>query len=894
MPADIYQAQAPDAGLAAPPPSDAPTAGFQALQQMANAGDNLAFRMQRARDATIETQASTQLALKAADVFNRQKIAADGDFSTMSERYGQAWNEASGGVLNEAASQLSPEAYARVAHQAAVHGITGQNEVAQSAFLQEKSTNIANWQTAGQAYIDQFVNAKSDAERATAAHQAESQLTTLANGGWISPQDRETQLSQWNVQAQKAYIAKIQQTDPSAAKAMLSDPDNPWTKDIPAGERVAMQNGAQQAVDETGHLKLDVLAKTNPAAAAAAAVRIAPGNTVMANSVFDSGVIWQESRGSSNAVSPAGAAGIAQVMPNTGRQMAKELGMNDVAGMSDAEYTQWSKANPELNKQLGRRYWLQGVDHEGGYLPGAMAFYNAGPGNADRWMKIASDKFGNDPTPAQFMSVVDVKETRDYIASIYAHLGAPTDAYGLSGNGMLRAQSQVLQIANEEDKRFAHVQNQAAGSAWAGEEPMVQYMRDGYPVDPAGWAATKSQLQQAAAAGNAEAGQHLNVMSRAEQVAPFAKTAWQTPPAQVSQAANEFETKLRAGDIPLTQANMDRLDALKRISGQTESLRKSDPITLGERQGLYRPVELPLDQIGTPAFAAALSTRGAQAAQSAAYNGADPTPFKVADVEALRSRWNQAGPADKSAMAATLSANLDPQTYEAGMRQIAGGNRLELTAGLLGGRDPELATKILLGGEMMKDKGVETKIQGVRSAITNTIPPGLYANIQTNSDLAEATAAVYAANKGAQHALIDPNDTAGIKSAMEEVTGPQTTINGRVTPVPKPYSPGAVRHALENLTAEDVKPMGGLQPGLTPEYLGQHAQLMPLRLGSDAYQVLVNGQAVKTADGRNLQVNFGDFVAHQTARMKAAANAAGAERAQEGDADQSLKIVPGL
>jgi hypothetical protein len=194
---------------------------------------------------------------------------------------------------------------------------------------------------------------------------------------------------------------------------------------------------------------------------------------------------------------------------------------------------------------------------------------------------------------------------------------------------------------------------------------------------------------------------------------------------------------------------------------------------------------------------------------------------------------------------------------------------------------------------MMKDKGVETKIQGVRAAITNTIPVGLFPNVQTNSDVAEATAAVYAANKGATHALIDPNDTAGIKAAMEEVTGPQISLNGRVTPIPKPYAAGAVQHALENLTAEDVKPLGGLQPGLTPQWLGQHAQLMPLRLGGDDYQVLVDGKRVLTADGRNLQVNFGDFVARQTARLKAGASAAGVERAQSGDAD-AYKIVPGL
>ncbi len=81
-----------------------------------------------------------------------------------------------------------------------------------------------------------------------------------------------------------------------------------------------------------------------------------------------SAVIQAESGGDPKAVSPAGARGLMQLMPATGREM----------GLSNP-------FDPEANIRAGSKYLKQMVDMWDGDLTLALASYNAGPANVSRY-----------------------------------------------------------------------------------------------------------------------------------------------------------------------------------------------------------------------------------------------------------------------------------------------------------------------------------------------------------------------------------------------------------------------------------------------------------------------------------------------------------------------------
>jgi soluble lytic murein transglycosylase-like protein len=102
-------------------------------------------------------------------------------------------------------------------------------------------------------------------------------------------------------------------------------------------------------------------------------------------------VIEKESSYLPCAVSPAGAEGLMQLMPDT----AAGLGVED-------------PFDPHQNVDGGAKYLKQMLDRYGGNLLLGLAAYNAGPGRADN--------FGIIPLPA---------ETTSYVSDILQKLGQP-------------------------------------------------------------------------------------------------------------------------------------------------------------------------------------------------------------------------------------------------------------------------------------------------------------------------------------------------------------------------------------------------------------------------------------------------------------------------------------
>lgn len=109
----------------------------------------------------------------------------------------------------------------------------------------------------------------------------------------------------------------------------------------------------------------------------------------------------QESNFRTDAVSPAGARGLMQVMPGTARDMA--------GGAVSASQL----STPSTNMEYGQRYLeqLRDMSATGSLLPKVMAAYNAGPAPVARWNSEVRD--GGDPL--LFIESLPYYETRAYV-----------------------------------------------------------------------------------------------------------------------------------------------------------------------------------------------------------------------------------------------------------------------------------------------------------------------------------------------------------------------------------------------------------------------------------------------------------------------------------------------
>jgi len=129
--------------------------------------------------------------------------------------------------------------------------------------------------------------------------------------------------------------------------------------------------------------------------------------------LFFAALIRQESFWDADAGSHAGALGLTQVIPPTGEAIAQSLGVDFVP--SDL-------FRPAVSLKFGANY-ISGQLRAFGNPYHALAAYNAGPGNAQRWAALAGD------APADFAEAVDFAETQGYVISVMEHYAHYQAAY---------------------------------------------------------------------------------------------------------------------------------------------------------------------------------------------------------------------------------------------------------------------------------------------------------------------------------------------------------------------------------------------------------------------------------------------------------------------------------
>lgn len=146
-------------------------------------------------------------------------------------------------------------------------------------------------------------------------------------------------------------------------------------------------------------------------------------------------LIRQESEFNPKAVSRSDARGLTQVMPATGRQVSRQLGMRGFR--TNMLFT------PEMNLKIGTAYLKTLFDQLQGRWEATLASYNAGKTHVVAWLNS-----GNFREPAEFVESIPFNETRVYVesvlrnAEVYRRLYAPKTRAAVSADSTLRSAPQ--------------------------------------------------------------------------------------------------------------------------------------------------------------------------------------------------------------------------------------------------------------------------------------------------------------------------------------------------------------------------------------------------------------------------------------------------------------------
>ena len=129
----------------------------------------------------------------------------------------------------------------------------------------------------------------------------------------------------------------------------------------------------------------------------------------------------QESQFAQNAVSHAGARGLMQLMPGTAREEAGKQGRSYMSASLISD--------PGYNVQLGNGYFARMMDYYGGSYPLAVAAYNAGPGNVNKWIRANGDPRTGAVDWVTWIEEIPIYETKNYVQRVLENAATYEELY---------------------------------------------------------------------------------------------------------------------------------------------------------------------------------------------------------------------------------------------------------------------------------------------------------------------------------------------------------------------------------------------------------------------------------------------------------------------------------
>ncbi len=140
------------------------------------------------------------------------------------------------------------------------------------------------------------------------------------------------------------------------------------------------------------------------------------------------GLIRQESEFNPRALSRVKAHGLMQVMPATGRDIARRLGIKP--------FTTSRLFEPDVSLQMGTFHFKDWLKASNGQIEVTLAAYNAGKSRADRWLAK-----GNYREPSEYVENIPFTETREYVQAVIRNADLYRRLYGVNSKNVRVSQN---------------------------------------------------------------------------------------------------------------------------------------------------------------------------------------------------------------------------------------------------------------------------------------------------------------------------------------------------------------------------------------------------------------------------------------------------------------------
>jgi len=236
-----------------------------------------------------------------------------------------------------------------------------------------------------------------------------AEVAIRANTKGLPPEQVTAQVLTMRSGIQKAVVLRMATDNPLAANEYYKAHADAFTAD----DNVALQRTLAPTV-KRAEARTEA---TNIITEVTKTQQTAPSNVHGAIETVESG-------GKQNAVSSAGNYGVMQINDVSGKEAADALGVawDPAKARSDEGY----------NRQLGRKYFDIQMDKYGGNRTLALAAYNAGGGNVDKWIKEFGDPRNGAISDAAWAAKIPFAETRQYVAKVEGKIGTGGDNVDLT------------------------------------------------------------------------------------------------------------------------------------------------------------------------------------------------------------------------------------------------------------------------------------------------------------------------------------------------------------------------------------------------------------------------------------------------------------------------------